>query len=231
MKAKIIAVMNQKGGCGKTTLSVHLGAGFARLDKKVAILDADRQESAFRWGQRAAIHKRRAPPVHQVRSETTAAVLMSLRDGRGLVGGGDRTSDPELVVIDTAGEFREGAQRLALDLLGHVDLVIVPVLPTPFDLDGAHELLVALQTYRATHPEPQVVVMLNKAKRNRMTTNARSALTRYGFPVLETAFFERNAYAAEVGFGGTALDRRPSDKARQEVNALLDELCTYVEVS
>ena len=45
MAAKIIAVLNQKGGCAKTTTTIHLGVGLARQGKRVLLVDADPQAS------------------------------------------------------------------------------------------------------------------------------------------------------------------------------------------
>ena len=44
-KAKVIAVMNQKGGVGKTTIVMNLGVGLARLGFRVLLIDADPQGS------------------------------------------------------------------------------------------------------------------------------------------------------------------------------------------
>lgn len=45
MVCKIIAIINQKGGCAKTTTTIHLGIGLARQGKRVLLVDADPQAS------------------------------------------------------------------------------------------------------------------------------------------------------------------------------------------
>ena len=49
---KVIALLNQKGGAGKTTLSTHLAGEFARQGRRVTLIDADPQGSALDWAQR-----------------------------------------------------------------------------------------------------------------------------------------------------------------------------------
>ncbi len=210
---KTIAVMNQKGGCGKTTVCLHLAVGFARDGAKVQVIDADRQGSAARWATKAPQFKRVAPPVASVRAEGLADAIA------------EAAREHDYTLVDTAGDFKSDAQRQVLDLLPLVDLIVVPILPTPLDVDGAHDLLQALKAYRnANETAPGVVLLVNKAKRNGLTRDARAMLPGYGFPVLTTALYDRAAYASEVGFGGTAFDRRPSDKARKEVSELWNEI-------
>lgn len=209
---KIITVLNQKGGSGKTTVCLHLAVGFARTGKKVVIIDCDRQESAVRWGKKAPLHKRQAPPVVQATGTGVKERISQL------------DADTDYVLIDTAGDFRGDAQRQTLDLLDLVHLVVVPALPTPLDVEGARDVLQALQLYRQTREGPEVRVLVNKAKRGAMTDNARKHLGKFGFSVLDASLGDRVAYAAEVGYGGTAFDRRKSDKARAEAESLLNEI-------
>ncbi|MDO8768294.1 MAG: ParA family protein, partial [Burkholderiaceae bacterium] len=51
---KVIALLNQKGGAGKTTLATHLAGEFAMQGQRVTLLDADPQGSALDWAQRRA---------------------------------------------------------------------------------------------------------------------------------------------------------------------------------
>ena len=46
----VIAVCNQKGGSGKTTMAINLAGAFAAEDKRVLLLDLDPQSSALDWG-------------------------------------------------------------------------------------------------------------------------------------------------------------------------------------
>ena len=49
MPGQVITVAQQKGGSGKTTVSVNLAVAFAQMGRKVAVIDSDAQGSLGRW--------------------------------------------------------------------------------------------------------------------------------------------------------------------------------------
>ncbi|MFN7143892.1 MAG: AAA family ATPase [Myxococcota bacterium] len=116
----IVAVVNLKGGCGKTTLATQLAARFAREGHRSILGDCDRQQSAIQW---AARRPGSLPEVEAVDLDTDAMVV-PFGDGR--------------MVIDVPA----GLKRKALEVVVRAaDALVVPVLPSVFDADGTARLV------------------------------------------------------------------------------------------
>lgn len=120
-----ILIASSKGGCGKSTLACGLAGYFACAGKRTALIDADPQRSASRWCER--------------RGDLAAAVVAV----DGCRRGWERRlpDDVQRLLIDTpAGtDTRQLAPWWAL-----ADAVLVPVLPSPMDLDASLPFLAAL---------------------------------------------------------------------------------------
>jgi chromosome partitioning protein len=109
-------VASSKGGCGKTTVVTQLATHWAQAGKHTAIIDADRQGSAMRWVER--------------RPENVPEVIA--REG-GRKAWEKLPTDVERVIVDTPAGVNE---RELEPYLEHADVILVPVLPSSFDLDA-----------------------------------------------------------------------------------------------
>jgi chromosome partitioning protein len=117
-----VLVASSKGGCGKSTLATNLAACWAQQGRRTAIIDADPQGSSFRWSAR--------------RPDNVPGVL-GLEGNRSSVFN-KLPADTERVLVDSAAG--SGPRELE-PLLEHVDAVLVPVLPSLFDLEATTAFL------------------------------------------------------------------------------------------
>ena len=116
-----VLVASSKGGCGKSTLVTQLASHWAQDGKHTAIVDADRQKSGFRWAAQ--------------RPDNVPGVL-ALEGGRRSLE--KLPHDTQRVLIDTPA----GSQERDLEpYLEKADVLLVPVLPSTFDLNATFDFL------------------------------------------------------------------------------------------
>ena len=201
----IYGVLNQKGGVGKTTISVHLAAGLARRDRRVLLIDADPQGSSLSW---STIREAVEFTVVGLPKATLHKELEAL------------AADYDDVVIDGPPRLSE----LARSIIFGSDVVVVPVQPSPLDVWAASEtvdLIAEAQTFR---PEIKCVLAINRKIANTaIGRDVKAALADLETPVLETDIGQRVAFAEAMSSGQTVLDR-PMSKAAHEVRMFVNEL-------
>lgn len=205
---KVIAVLNQKGGVGKTTLTKHLAGELALGGGRVTLLDADPQGSALDWAQRRA-----------------QSGLRRLYGVFGLARDSLHQEAPQIalqadyVVID--GPPRVAA--LARSALLAADVVLIPVQPSAYDVWATHEMVQLVVEARVFRPALRAAFVINRRVVGTVIgREARSALADQPFPALHAEISQRIVFADSVAAGRLAREVNPGCAAAREIAALAD---------
>ena len=204
-----IAVANQKGGTGKTTLALNLAAGLQRRGSTL-VLDADPQASISQWAamRDESGHLPAVQPMAQ--DDVPARIAQGTRGYR-------------YVVIDCPPTLQTATVG---DVLNSVDMLLVPIQPSPVDLWASVDITAAVRNSRLHNPRLRAFVVLNQLdSRNALSRSMHEALAELEFPTLRAGLARRAAYrsAAVEGTSVYGLGHRGKAAAR-EVEALIEEL-------
>jgi chromosome partitioning protein len=195
---KTMAFLSQKGGSGKTTLAVHTAVAAHEDGERVVIVDTDIQRSATTWRE---ARQAEAPQVAPVAAAELDAVMMAARHDA-----------MTLCIVDTAPHAAPDAARV----VRAVDLVVIPVRPTAFDLAavGSAVEIVKAGTARA------VFVLSACPFRSPEIAETRAVLASYGLPVAPVEVTDRRAFARAVATGRAVTEFEDHGKAAEEIRAL-----------
>lgn len=206
---KTIAIISQKGGTGKTTLTTGLAVEAAAAGRKTLILDIDPQANAANWGDRREDKER--PAVVSCQPGRLPQALQAAKE-----------NGAQLAFIDTPGTAENPSMRAA-EL---ADLVLMPLEPHLFSL----ETLDTLKRLLKFGGKSRALVVLNKAplQGGRHTDAAQIIKSQYGFDVAPAVLFNRIAHADAQNIGQTAREHDPDSKAAQEMGALYKCLLSFL---
>jgi chromosome partitioning protein len=202
----IVTVATMKGGSGKSTLASCLAVYWHLRGRHPTLIDADPQRSIMRLAAR----ERALGGVSVVEdsSEDASKTARRLASGDGLV------------ILDTPG-FRS---RTTLDCLAAADFLLIPVKPSPFDIDRMLDT-VSILTDRPDGRRPLFRCVLTQTTRDSVIArHIRSELAEAGLPVLQAEMANRVAYPEAALWGATPSLISWKGPAAREIAAMADEV-------
>ena len=202
----IISIINQKGGVGKTTLSISLAAALTARKMRVLLVDADPQGSALDWVA--------------VRGEDVLFAAVGMPKAILHLELPKMVKDFDAVVIDGPPRIYEVARSAVMAS----DVVLIPVLPSQFDVWAAEESVKLLEQCAVYKQQLKAAFVINRKIANTaIGRDVAKALKQYPQPVLNTAICQRVAFA-ESARGRTVLEIDPDSSASKEIQSLAKEV-------
>lgn len=206
----IVSLVSQKGGVGKTTLSTHLAAGFARKKKRVLLVDADPQSSALDWeASRSELGLKQLFTVIGMPKKILHVELPKMQE------------DYDMIVIDAPPRVYD----VARSAVTASDLVLIPVQPSPYDVWASEETVELVQECANYKPSLQCAYVINRRIVNTAIARGVSkALSQYPFGILKATICQRVVFAESASQGKTVFEKESDSPACKEIEALVREV-------
>jgi chromosome partitioning protein len=206
----IIALANQKGGVGKSTIAVHLAVWLKDGGARVAMVDSDAQSSSTQWLKEAA------PDIPLFRLATADDILDQLPK---IQEGFDH------LVIDAPGSLAESTRAI----LFLTDIALMPCGPSVMDLRAANDAIRVLRQVQGIRKGPPKALFVPNKVQVQYRLGREFMDTAKSLDIPATSPLKlRQAYADAVGQGTVVWKMgRGAKDAADEINQLFKEVFSH----
>jgi chromosome partitioning protein len=170
--SKIIAIVNQKGGAGKTTTAVHLAYWLSQRGT-VRVIDADAQQSSSTWLEELNL------PCEIINEPDELFDRLP-----------ELAQEHDFLIVDGAASFSENTRVI----LSRADMALIPCKPAGLDMHSTNRVIRLIrQAIDLRGGLPQAALFLNQAKKGTvLLREAKTALSKTGIKLLDTVIFDRS---------------------------------------
>lgn len=202
----VIALLNQKGGSGKTTLATNLARALQLQDYKVLLVDSDPQGSARDWNE---ANGGELFPVVGLDRETLPKDLAAISAGY------------QFIVIDGAPQIA----KLSAAGVRAANFILIPVQPSPYDVWACADLVDLVKSRQMIDPNLQAAFVVSRAiKHTKLAADVSEALVAYQLPILKAYTSQRVAYATTAAKGLTVFDDPAAASAKDDIEEIRKEI-------
>ncbi len=209
MDIGVIAVANQKGGVGKTTLAMNMAAGLTRRGSCI-VVDADPQRSATMWTELSDSLREFPAKVVPAKDEIKKQIIQL-------------QTEFDYIVIDCPPEIKSDSTISAIEIS---QVLLIPLLPSPMDLWSSTRIEELIKRVQQVNPTISAFVVLNQIEpRSAMSRGMDGALQEIDIPVMRHRLSRRASYRTAALEGCSVYDLGYRGQvASEEIDNIIDEV-------
>lgn len=210
----IISILNQKGGCGKTTLAINLARYFTKKKETTILFDSDPQGSTMDWHEKSKGELLDVICLPRVTLEKDIQKFLPLY---------------KWIFIDGIPQISD----ITSSAIKCSDVVLIPVQPSPYDIWASSEIVELIETYQNVNkgrPKTAFVVS-RKIANTKLGKDVHESLQGYNIHVFKSFTSQRVIYPHSANLGLTVLDMgNDAKEAANEIEEIAKELEDFAYV-
>ena len=203
-----IAILGQKGGSGKTTLSINLARGLQLSGASVVIIDTDAQGSARDWNK---ANNGNLIPVIGCDRPTLEKDFKNIKEC-------------DIAIIDGTPKLKE----MAISSIKLSDFVLIPIQPSQLDIWATSDLIALVKERQQAFQKPKgAFIVTRQIQGSKAQKEIKNVLKETDFKIFENGTFQRMDYINTIANGKTVFET--PGKAKEEMTKMVNELMEFIE--
>lgn len=202
----IVSILNQKGGCGKTTLAINIARYFTKFYPKVLLVDADPQGSARNWHEKGDGNLIRMVALDK--PNTLSKGIEALKD------------DYDWIIIDGVPQL----SNMTIAAIKCSDIVLIPVQPSPYDIWATSDTVQFVKDHQENfNGKPKAALLVSrKIVNTNIGRDIYIELEKYDLPILQHGTCQRIIYSDSASRGLTVLETQSKEAIKEIGNICLE---------